>query len=60
MPCTVINTAFFAILSVLITVKIVARKNKVVRKLVAGVEIKMKQNNVTVICGNAFGDSRRT
>lgn len=29
--------------------KIVARKNKVVRKLVAGVEAQMKQNNVTVI-----------
>jgi dihydrolipoamide dehydrogenase len=33
--------------------KIVARKNKVVRKLVAGVEGKMKNNHVTVIKGNA-------
>jgi dihydrolipoamide dehydrogenase len=34
--------------------KIVARKNKVVRKLVAGVDAKMKQNNVTVIKGEAM------
>lgn len=33
--------------------KIVARKNKVVRKLVAGVKSKMKENNVTVIEGEA-------
>jgi dihydrolipoamide dehydrogenase len=34
--------------------KIVARKNKVVRKLVAGVESKMKTNHVTVIKGEAM------
>ena len=34
--------------------KIVARKNKVVRKLVAGVEAQMKQNKVTVIRSEAF------
>ena len=33
--------------------KIVSRKNKVVRKLVAGVKTKMKVNNVTVIEGEA-------
>ena len=33
--------------------KIVARKNKVVRKLVAGVAAKMKQNQVTVVNGDA-------
>lgn len=33
--------------------KIVARKNKVVRKLVAGVSSKMKLNHVTVITGEA-------
>lgn len=33
--------------------KIVARKNKVVRKLVIGVETKMKANQVTVVKGNA-------
>jgi len=33
--------------------KIVARKNKVVRKLVAGVASKMKQNQVTVVNGEA-------
>jgi dihydrolipoamide dehydrogenase len=33
--------------------KIVARKNKVVRKLVAGVSAKMKAHNVTVIKGSA-------
>lgn len=33
--------------------KIVARKNKVVRKLVAGVESKMKMHHVTVVKGNA-------
>lgn len=33
--------------------KIVARKNKVVRKLVIGVETKMKANHVTVVKGNA-------
>jgi len=33
--------------------KIVARKNKVVRKLVAGVATKMKQNQVTVVNGDA-------
>lgn len=31
-----------------------SRKNKVVRKLVAGVKGKMKQNNVTVVDGEAF------
>lgn len=34
--------------------KIVARKNKIVRKLVAGVESKMKINNVTVVKGEAM------
>lgn len=34
--------------------KIVARKNKVVRKLVAGVKSKMKENNVTVVEGEAI------
>ncbi|MDR2839852.1 MAG: dihydrolipoyl dehydrogenase [Paludibacter sp.] len=34
--------------------KIVARKNKVVRKLVAGVEGKMKSNHVTVVKGEAI------
>jgi dihydrolipoamide dehydrogenase len=38
--------------------KIVARKNKVVRKLVAGVEGKMKNNHVTVIKGNATIEGR--
>ncbi len=33
--------------------KIVARKNKIVRKLVAGVESKMKQHHVTVVKGEA-------
>ncbi|VBB47987.1 Dihydrolipoyl dehydrogenase [uncultured Paludibacter sp.] len=33
--------------------KIVSRKNKVVRKLVAGVKSKMKENNVTVVEGEA-------
>lgn len=33
--------------------KIVARKNKVVRKLVAGIKAKMKNNNVNVIEGEA-------
>lgn len=33
--------------------KIVARKNKVVRKLVAGIKAKMTNNNVTVINGTA-------
>ncbi|MDO5665251.1 MAG: dihydrolipoyl dehydrogenase [Bacteroidia bacterium] len=33
--------------------KIVSRKNKVVRKLVAGVKTKMKVNNVTVVEGEA-------
>ena len=33
--------------------KIVSRKNKVVRKLVAGVKTKMKANNVTVVEGEA-------
>ncbi len=34
--------------------KIVARKNKVVRKLVAGIKTKMKVNNVTVVDGEAM------
>ena len=34
--------------------KIVARKNKVVRKLVLGVEAKMKSNRVTVVKGEAM------
>lgn len=34
--------------------KIVGRKNKVVRKLVAGVDAKMKQHHVTVIKGEAM------
>lgn len=38
--------------------KIVARKNKVVRKLVAGVKAKMTANNVTVIEGEALIESR--
>ncbi|MGC3976958.1 MAG: dihydrolipoyl dehydrogenase [Paludibacteraceae bacterium] len=33
--------------------KIIARKNKIVRKLVAGVKAKMKEHNVTVIEGEA-------
>ncbi len=33
--------------------KIVGRKNKVVRKLVAGIKAKMTHNNVTVIAGDA-------
>ena len=38
--------------------KIMARKNKVVRKLVAGVKSKMKENNVTVIDGEAMIQGR--
>ena len=38
--------------------KIVARKNKVVRKLVAGVEGKMKVNHVTVVKGEAMIQGR--
>ena len=38
--------------------KIMARKNKVVRKLVAGVKSKMKENNVTVIDGEAIIQGR--
>ena len=38
--------------------KIVARKNKVVRKLVAGVESKMKQHHVTVVKGEAIIQGR--
>ncbi|NLO71040.1 MAG: dihydrolipoyl dehydrogenase [Porphyromonadaceae bacterium] len=34
--------------------KIVSRKDKIVRKLVAGVKSKMKQNNVTVVEGEAM------
>jgi len=34
--------------------KIVARKNKIVRKLVAGVSAKMKSNQVTVVNGDAM------
>ena len=38
--------------------KIMARKNKIVRKLVAGVKSKMKENNVTVIDGEAMIQGR--
>ncbi|MCL2597202.1 MAG: dihydrolipoyl dehydrogenase [Paludibacter sp.] len=38
--------------------KIVARKNKIVRKLVAGVNSKMQQNNVTVVKGEAMIEKR--
>ena len=38
--------------------KILARKNKIVRKLVAGVKSKMKENNVTVIDGEALIQGR--
>ena len=38
--------------------KIVGRKNKVVRKLVAGVEAKMKQHEVTVVKGEAILQGR--
>jgi dihydrolipoamide dehydrogenase len=38
--------------------KIVARKNKVVKKLVAGVESKMKINHVTVVKGEAIIQGR--
>ena len=38
--------------------KIVARKNKIVRKLVAGVDAKMKLNHVTVVKGEAMIQQR--
>jgi dihydrolipoamide dehydrogenase len=38
--------------------KIVSRKNKVVRKLVAGVKTKMKANNVAVVEGEAWIEGR--
>ena len=38
--------------------KVVARKNKVVRKLVAGIKSKMKMNNVEVITGDAYISGR--
>ena len=38
--------------------KIVSRKNKVVRKLVAGVKTKMKTNNVAVVEGEAWIEGR--
>lgn len=38
--------------------KIVSRKNKVVRKLVAGIKTKMKVNNVTVVEGEAVISGR--
>jgi len=38
--------------------KIVARKNKIVRKLVAGVESKMKQHHVNVVKGEAIIQGR--
>src|SRR5690606_29405277 len=38
--------------------KIVSRKNKVVRKLVAGVKTKMKANNVAVVEGEAWISGR--
>ena len=34
--------------------KIIARKNKVVKKLVAGIKLKMTENSVTTIIGEAF------
>ncbi|MDR3652620.1 MAG: dihydrolipoyl dehydrogenase [Paludibacter sp.] len=40
--------------------KIVARKNKIVRKLVAGVESKMKLNHVNVISGEAMIQSQNS
>ncbi len=40
--------------------KIVARKNKVVRKLVAGVEAKMKLHKVTVVRGEAMIQGRNS
>ena len=40
--------------------KIVARKNKIIRKLVAGVEGKMKMNIVTVVKGEAMIQSRNS
>ena len=40
--------------------KIVARKNKVVRKLVAGVDAKMKMHHVTVVKGEAMIQGRST
>lgn len=40
--------------------RIVARKNKVVRKLVLGVEAKMKSNHVTVVKGEAVIKGRST
>ncbi len=40
--------------------KIVGRKNKIVRKLVAGVELKMKTNHVTVVKGEACIIGRNT
>jgi dihydrolipoamide dehydrogenase len=38
--------------------KIISRKKKVVRKLVSGVESKMKSNHVTVVKGEAFIEGR--
>lgn len=38
--------------------KIIARKNKVVKKLTAGIRMKMKENGVEVITGEAFIQSR--
>ncbi|MDR1653059.1 MAG: dihydrolipoyl dehydrogenase [Prevotellaceae bacterium] len=38
--------------------KIIARKNKIVRKLVAGVNSKMQQNHVTVLKGKAIIERR--
>lgn len=40
--------------------KMISRKNKVVRKLVAGVESKMKANKVTVVKGDAMIEGRST
>lgn len=40
--------------------KMIARKNKVVRKLVSGVESKMKANKVTVVKGDAMIEGRST
>ena len=38
--------------------KIIARKNKVVKKLTAGIRLKMKENGVEVISGEAFIQGR--
>ncbi|MDR0746064.1 MAG: dihydrolipoyl dehydrogenase [Mediterranea sp.] len=40
--------------------KIIARKNKVVRKLVLGVKAKLTENNVTIVQGDAWIEGRHT